>query len=966
MKRISTLLIAAFFCSSLSAQSPILLKDINNAKTGSSISQSSNFTLVNGITFFTADDGVHGIELWKTDGTEAGTALVKDIYPGIQASYPRRLINVNGTLFFVAVDTYDHNMELWKSDGTTAGTVMVKDITPGYESSDPMYLTDVNGVLFFQAGTSSSGGIELWKSDGTAAGTVMVKDIVPGSGSSGACNLVNVNGTLFFAAFSSNAPNSTFGLWKTDGTAAGTVLVKDINPAVPNPWTFEPMVNMNGTLFFQAKDNLHGRELWKSDGTTAGTVMVKDINLSAESTPAMLTVADSILYFTAMDGAEGTERSLWKSDGTPEGTIPVTDAAGNRLSLYTLANDNGIMYFNGSNHTDTGYELWKSDGTPGGTVMVKEITPGPGSSFMDKFTRVNGHLFFMTTIGTARLWKTDGTTEGTISIDPETFDDYSFVNNMYTDSNLLYFTYLDMNRGTEPWISDGTNEGTKVLADVNNSTEGSSAYWFTQIDSTVFFAADDGVHGKELWKTDGTAAGTQMVKDVWPAGSSEPMYLTNLNGMLFFIAQTSFDVFTLFKSDGTADGTVQVGNTDSANTFTSPNRLVTVNGTLIFTAQDIVHGSELWQTDGTNAGTRMIKDAAPEGSWIEITKYAVVDSTLFFTSYNGGIGNIHYALWKTDGTADGTAMVKNIRPVGGSNFLDNLTSFNGQLFFTAEDGIHGQEMWTSDGTDAGTTLFKEFVPGAVGSVPRSLRVINNHLYFNANNNGNRDNGMYYTDGTVEGTVAVTNNADGSNFAINHDEFTAVNDSTIFFIASTHTLGRELWKTDGSDSVVNMVIDIYPGYSAQNPSPQYLTAVIGTLYFNASNNSVGEELWKSDGTAAGTVPMDLAPGALWSSSPQFLTAFNNRLLFTAVHPVHGRELWILKTTPSTWTGNTSTAWETPGNWSDNEVPTAGSVVIIPSGRPRYPVISVNTTVYSIHCAEGSAVMVGEGVEVRVRK
>jgi ELWxxDGT repeat protein len=196
-----------------------LFKDINtNAGGGSSPSE---FVDVNGTLFFSAYSPSSGNELWKSNGTPAGTVLVANIRSGSSSSYPQRLTNVDGTLFFSA-DDGTNGRELWKSDGTSGGTVMVKDIytgrTYGYyasypNSGSPTDLTNVNGTLFFAA-RNTSGNTELWQSDGSLGGTFQVRDIYSG-GSSYPRYLTNVNGTLFFGAFTAEQGRE---LWKSDGT----------------------------------------------------------------------------------------------------------------------------------------------------------------------------------------------------------------------------------------------------------------------------------------------------------------------------------------------------------------------------------------------------------------------------------------------------------------------------------------------------------------------------------------------------------------------------------------------------------------------------------------------------------------------------------------------------------------------------------------------------------------------------
>jgi len=297
-----------------------LVKDLEPNSGGSN---PNNLTNVNGTLFFTANDGIHGRELWKSNGTATGTSLVKDIY--FQNDSPRNLTNLNGSVYFFTDGRFINNLDsyppagLWKSDGTAISTTLVKDLSLKltYPENVPIALTNFNGVLYF-INNDGIHGYELWKSDGTTTGTSLVKDIRVGRESSSIEELTIVQDTLFFI--------NGVELWKSDGTALGTIQVKGIAPETAGDYySVNHLTNVNGTLFIVAYTGRgYGTELWKLDGTEAGTRIVKDIRIGIiDNASSNLKNVDGILYFSAHDGLNGYE--LWKSDGTAVGTVMVKD-----------------------------------------------------------------------------------------------------------------------------------------------------------------------------------------------------------------------------------------------------------------------------------------------------------------------------------------------------------------------------------------------------------------------------------------------------------------------------------------------------------------------------------------------------------------------------------------------------------------------------------------------------------------
>jgi ELWxxDGT repeat protein len=234
---------------------------------------------INDMYFFIADDGTHGEEFWVSDGTPAGTILLKDINPGANSFfsgsyYSSSFIVSNNRLFFVA-DDGTHGEELWVSDGTPAGTVLVKDIYPGGNPSSPGNLTSFNDTIFFTADDGTHG-TELWKTDGTAAGTVLAKDVYPGGNPSSPKHLTSFNDTLFFIADDGIHGRE---LWGSDGTETGTLLLKDLVPgAAGSNFISLGLVHVvfNNTFLFLVEDEAGGDyDLWTSDGTPEGTTTAR-------------------------------------------------------------------------------------------------------------------------------------------------------------------------------------------------------------------------------------------------------------------------------------------------------------------------------------------------------------------------------------------------------------------------------------------------------------------------------------------------------------------------------------------------------------------------------------------------------------------------------------------------------------------------------------------------------------------
>jgi len=299
-------------------------------------------TVFNNTLYFSANDGTHGLELWKYDGTTA--SMVADIYSGTNGSYPQYLTVLNNALYFSA-DDGTHGYELWKYDGTTAS--MVADILAGPGSSGVSNLTVFDNALYFQANDGTHG-YELWKYDGVTRS--MVADILAGPGSSDPSFLTVFDNALYF-----QADDGTHGLelWKYDGVTAS--MVADIYSGSDSSYPLYLTV-FNNALYFSANDGTHSDELWKYDGVTAS--MVADIYSGISGSGSLyLTVFDNALYFQAQDASHGLE--LWKYDGTTASMVADIYSGPDSSRPWFMTVFNNALYFQA--YDGSGPVIWVMD-----------------------------------------------------------------------------------------------------------------------------------------------------------------------------------------------------------------------------------------------------------------------------------------------------------------------------------------------------------------------------------------------------------------------------------------------------------------------------------------------------------------------------------------------------------------------------------------------------------------------------
>lgn len=402
--------------------------------------------------------------------------------------YPSNLCAVGSTLYFLGMGAYS-GQELWKSDGTFEGTVLVKDIAPIQDSPGATFLTNLNGTLYFFA---QWGGYALWKSDGTEDGTVKVAQL---GSSFPALAPVKVGTKLYWSAIGTAGGE----LWSSDGTTGGTGIVKSFGSlAGSNP---NMLTNVDGVLYFNnvtatnTKPPTTTFTLWKSDGSEAGTIPI----YSAGSLSEIASLNGQVFFYSGTAGNPHTD-SLYTTNGTPAGTHKMSDFY---FGPGDFTRSGSLLYFAAESLDLYNTRVWATDGATVYRVDANAYRPW---DLID----LNGTLLFealydVTSVAHCGLFATTGSGAALVKeINPTLF--YGVESYHVVVNDTLYFAAENSYGGLGLWKSNGTTAGTVLVSDINAT--GLGPYYLTNVNGTLFFAAQDDAHGFQLWKSNGTFAGT--------------------------------------------------------------------------------------------------------------------------------------------------------------------------------------------------------------------------------------------------------------------------------------------------------------------------------------------------------------------------------------------------------------------------------------------------------------------------
>jgi ELWxxDGT repeat protein len=936
--RCGSVAILSVVCIAAIAASFDLTRDIN--VTGVPIEARPDFLgVVGSRVVFTATEPSSGRELYASDGTSAGTVMLREFGAG-QSGVSARPVGPAGDYLTFVVDSNSIGLSstLWTTDGMAANTIAIR----AFADRDVQWLGQLADRTALLVAEQS-----LWRTDGTSAGTVKLNSDVRPSAALG--STVIVGSRLYYLAFNSNL---ALELWETDGTVAGTRVVYRVPDGLNVH--LEQIGSAGDRLLLATSGSesaLHavdaisgalvklaggldtvpslamrssagqvavfyaGSRVWRSDGTVGGTFPITPIGQRFEPTDALRLIAVGTRVVFPYRPQSGN-RQLWVTDGTVPGTsllyeyMPAASSA-----VWPIAGDGAVAYVAAvATGLTSNAALIRTDGTSAGTRLLEFEDPvesfaPDGSKPTDAF--MLGSRVVVTVRETVRvdniidsaprLYVTDGSTElvRIFTGDRGGFDAAAPV----LAGNTLFYSASRAGSGLELWATDGTEAGTRLPREIalQFANAGSNPTNFARLGDFLLFSADDGAHGRELWRTDGTMTGTILITDLNPgSASSTPQHLIPANGLVYFRARSTAGVggppWMVWRSDGTASGTFPLFTDRLALDLSipmCPHWGDALGDRFAFPLYDTVLAKWfVYATDGTVDGTHAVAEFPEEvdESARPCNVTSIGDRLVFSFAEDQDIEP-----WTTDGTTAGTYRLANAWADGASVTPDTVFARigNSAVFAARTPTATGEvsaRLWRTDGTTAGTYSLVEEQTGQAPIVRSSPVRFGDQVLFSGvsilDSNGTMGaGGLFITDGSSAGTQLVRGGID-----LQGEVPIAAGAGRAYFSAHDES-SNAIWVTDGTAAGTRVVTEVLVGGGTGDPG---FVADGPVLYFMNSTPDDARELWMSDGTKTGT--RRLAPVAAANAGPEYRVSITvllpGRPVVVTADPSYGNELFAV--------------------------------------------------------------------------
>jgi ELWxxDGT repeat protein len=602
-------------------------------------------------------------------------------------------------------------------------------------------------------------------------------------------------------------------------------------------------------------------ELWASDGTPAGTrqlaAFCQDGVESCHLPPRLLGQAGGVAFLEIPEpGFDAFHRELWRTDGTPEGTfrLPSELCPGDPSAGATEVVAGGSLYYAGFD--SRGCEPWVSDGTAAGTVEAADLQSGEETdSFPQSFAALGERVYFTAGFG-GDLWSTDGTPGGTVRVHR-----FPSLQLLTTVGRRLFFMVLEYPR-IALWTSDGTADGTRRVRSFPFTTcrDCDVVTSFLQPDGDgVLFLAGDGRHGPQLWRSDGTSEGTRLLAAL-PAdaafglnGGDPATALVDLGSALVFPVDRN-GLAQLWASRPPAARAARLtGCPEGCPTVISQPRRVPGTARAVFGGRGPRGNEELWASDGTAAGTRPVRQVCSGPCSSSLQGFVALGGLVYFSAVDAS----GPSLWRTDGTPEGTVEIGRASlPLAAGGI-----ALGDRVLLGATAGARTSELWTTDGTAATTGRLKTFSRLPAPSSNPSFAPLGGQVVFTAQ--AGADSALWASGGTS--TRRLIGLPDACADACDSLSPPVAAGGLAFTISGLATeqgiLDARLLRTDGTRAGTLGIHDFGPDSFVLMPfafGGRLVFFRCGTAVAVPQTNLSNCELWASDGTAAGTAPFASLP------------------------------------------------------------------------------------------------------------